>query len=97
MAFHYLVTNAGTKEKTLVEASSPAVAISHCAADLFTAQRVEGSVLDMLKDSLPVVKAGRATSETGETGAQEPAGDPPAGESDDKPGDATKPDKPPKA
>lgn len=97
MSFHYLITNQATKEKTLVEASSPAVAISHVAGEAFEAQRVEGSVLDMLKDSLPIVKAGRAKNETPEPGAQEPAGDPPAGEGDGKSEDGAgeEGDKPP--
>lgn len=47
--FHYLVTDKKTKKMHLAECSAPSVAIADAAKDLFTAQRVEGPVLDALK------------------------------------------------
>jgi hypothetical protein len=85
MAF-YLVKEAATGKKRLVEASAPANAIAHCAKDAFTAQRVDGAVLDSLKEVFPVEAVAKPKVGEGE----EPAGDPPAGEAgeagDGKPG-----------
>ncbi len=46
----YLVKETATGKKRLLETAAPANAISHCAKDLFTAQRVDGAVLDALKE-----------------------------------------------
>lgn len=48
MAHAYLVEDTKTKKRRLIEASAPANAIAFCAKDNFTAQRVEGAVLDTL-------------------------------------------------
>lgn len=83
MAYAYLVKQKSTGKRQLLEASSPSIAIAEAAKDDFTAQRVEGEVLDMLRDSLPLVKVGRdATPAAGDPPAddtgkdKEPAADP---------------------
>ena len=71
----YLVKETATAKKRLVEASAPANAIAHCAKDAFTAQRVDGAVLDSLKDVFTVETVAKPKVGEGE----EAAGDPPAG------------------
>lgn len=51
-AFAYLVEDTKTKKRRLVSASAPANAIAFCAKGLFTAQRVEGAVLDTLTSTM---------------------------------------------
>jgi len=70
MAF-YLVKEVATGKKRLVEGGAPANAIAHCAKDAFTAQRVDGAVLDTLKEALTVETV--AKPKVGEEGAE--AGD----------------------
>jgi hypothetical protein len=74
MAF-YLVKDTATGKKRLVEASAPANAIAHCAKDAFSAQRVDGAVLDSLKEVFTVEAVAKP-----KVGEEEPAGDPPAGD-----------------
>jgi len=50
----YLVEETKTKKRRLVAASAPANAIAFCAKEAFTAQRVEGAVLDTLTASMTV-------------------------------------------
>lgn len=57
--YHYLVKNKISGDRHLAEASSPSVAIADAAADAFTAERVDGEVLAMLKESLAVKRIGR--------------------------------------
>lgn len=75
MAYFYLVADKKTGKGThLAECSSPSVAIADAAKDMFTAQRVEGAVLDALKSTMTVRKIGKdaepATPPAGE--AKEP-------------------------
>ena len=74
--YNYLLTNTATGEQHLAEASSPSVAIAAAAADMFTAERVDGNVLALLAKTLPTKRVGN--KETGP--ADPPAGEPaPAG------------------
>lgn len=60
MAYFYLVADKKTGKGThLAECSSPSVAIADAAKDMFTAQRVEGAVLDALKATMDVRKIGK--------------------------------------
>ena len=52
MSYAYLVTEKATGKKRLVAASSPSVAISAVAGEAYETQRVEGFVLDTLKETL---------------------------------------------
>lgn len=74
MAF-YLVKEVATGKKRMIEASAPANAVAHCAKDLFSAQRVEGAVLDSLKELIPVETIAKPKVE----GEGEKPSDPPAG------------------
>lgn len=73
MAFAYLVQDTKSKKTRLIEASAPANAIAFCAKDAFTAQRVEGAVLDALKTQMtlehvspPKPEGGEAAGGTGD-------------------------------
>ena len=62
---HYLVKETATGKKRLIEGAAPANAIAFCAKDAFTAQRVDGDVLDSLKDVYTVETIAKpAVSET---------------------------------
>jgi len=87
MAHAYLVEETKTQKRRLVAASAPANAIAHCAKSAFTAQRVEGPVLDALVKGgmeLEHVTQPRPEGEASGTaeGTQEPAGE---GEDQPKP------------
>lgn len=67
----YLVEEAATKKRRLVAASAPANAIAFCAKGSFTAQRVEGAVLDTLMSTMTLEHVTQPKPEGGE----EPQGD----------------------
>lgn len=62
----YMVKNKETGTTQLIEASSPANAIAYCAKENFTAQRVDGAVLDALKMSMAVESIKGATADQSE-------------------------------
>lgn len=70
--YHYLVTDKASGQQHLAEASSPSVAIADAAAEKFTAERVDGGVLKLLKKTVPVRRVGKPA----EPGTKEPGKEP---------------------
>lgn len=62
----YLVEETKTKKRRLVAASAPANAIAFCAKAAFTAQRVEGAVLETLKATMELEHVSPPKAEEGE-------------------------------
>lgn len=78
MATHYLVTEKGTGKRRLVQASQPAIAIADAAKELFTAKLVDGDVLEILKETMPVhvvSKRGDKPAEAAADGQQSKGGE----------------------
>lgn len=75
MAFAYLVEDTKTKKRRLIEAGSPANAIAFCAKGMFTAQRVEGAVLDTLKSAMEMEQVSPPKEDAGKAGDEGKSGE----------------------
>lgn len=63
MSYHYIITEKATGKRHLIEAGSPSVATADAAEGLFDCERVDGTALAILKDTLPVKKLGEPLPE----------------------------------